>query len=686
MKLTTVSLVLVAAIFGQWNQQHAFAQDYSLEQRLTLPDGTPVVAIDGDTAVVGMRSEADPAIGTSRTVGAVFVYTRVGGGWTLQQQIRHPEPRLGDYFGTAVDISGDTLVVGAEQGGIVPSLPGKVYVYSRTGGVWSLAATYSPSAATGDYDRFGVSVVIEGDTIAAGAVFGDTSAGANRGAVYVIQRTGSTWGPAQQIVGPDSAANDFFGVSIGLAGSTMCVGARNAAPGGAAYMFVRSGATWTLQQKLTRPSGVTGDAFGVSCDVDGDTAVVGAPLVAVAGQATAGTAYVFARSGTTWTLQQQISAQAAVATAKFGWVVDVIGDRVAVGAPGTSSNNVFGEVQLFSRVGSTWTAGQRLTELASRLDFGLSLRFDGTALIVSSQAFTAGGYLGGAFIYRSATTPPPTAPGAPTNVQATATGNTLNLTWSAPTSGGAPTSYTLLARTAAGAAPLATVPLGAVRSFAATAPSGTFLLSLTATNAVGTGPESAVATVTFGGTVAPPASPTGFGVSVTGTTATFSWTAPVSGGPPAGYVLLAGLSPGFTSAIASLPLPVSPTSFSIPGVPVGTFYVRLVAQNAGGTSGPSNEVTLTVAGASAPGAPTLNASATGRTVNVSWTPGNGGAPTGYTLSAAVTPGGAPVATVPLGGTSVSFANVPSGTYYLRLTASNGAGTSPASNEVAVAVP
>ncbi len=278
------------------------------------------------------------------------------------------------------------------------------------------------------------------------------------------------------------------------------------------------------------------------------------------------------------------------------------------------------------------------------------------------------------------------APGAPTNVQATASGNTLNLTWGAPTTGAPATSYTLLARTSPGAAPVVALPLGAINAFAATAPNGIFLLSLTASNASGTGPESAVASVTFPAALVPPASPTGFGVNVSGSTATFSWTAPLSGGAPSGYVLLAGTTPGFSAPFAALPVPASATSLAIPGVPAGTYYLRLVAQNAGGTSAPSNEVTLTVVGLTAPGAPTLSASVSGRTVNVSWTPGGGGAPAGYTLSAAVSPAGAPVATVPLSGTGVSFPNVPSGTYYLRLTASNGAGTSPVSNQVTVTVP
>lgn len=278
------------------------------------------------------------------------------------------------------------------------------------------------------------------------------------------------------------------------------------------------------------------------------------------------------------------------------------------------------------------------------------------------------------------------APGAPTAVEAMASGNTLFMSWSPPASGAAPIGYTLVGRTAPGATPLVTLPLGLITSFSAAAPDGTYLVSLTATNAFGTGPESPSVSVTFPGVVQPPAPPTGLTVNVAGSTATFAWTAPGSGGPLSGYLLLAGSTPGFTAPLAVLPLAPSATSVAVPAVPPGTYYVRVVAQNAGGPSAPSNEVTVVVAGATPPGAPTLAATVAGSTVTVSWSPGSGGTPAIYTLSAAGSPGGAPIATVPLSGTGAVFTGVPSGTYYLRLTATNAAGTSPPSNEVVVSVP
>ncbi len=277
------------------------------------------------------------------------------------------------------------------------------------------------------------------------------------------------------------------------------------------------------------------------------------------------------------------------------------------------------------------------------------------------------------------------APGAPTNLQATVNGNNLSLTWGAPASGGVPTSYTLVARATAGGAVLGTLPLGNVTSFAGVGPNGVFVVSLVATNAAGTGPESAAVTVTLPTLPAPPGAPTNLVASVLGNTATFSWTAPSSGGAVSNYLLIAGLTPGFAVPLGSLPLPASTTT-GIPGIPPGTYYVRVLAQNAGGTSAATNEVPLTVAGPSAPGAPTLNApTVAGSTVGLSWTPGAGGTPTSYVLTA-LTASGAVLGSVPLNGTSASFPGVPDGIYLLQLVAVNSLGASPVSNQVTLTLP
>jgi hypothetical protein len=277
------------------------------------------------------------------------------------------------------------------------------------------------------------------------------------------------------------------------------------------------------------------------------------------------------------------------------------------------------------------------------------------------------------------------APGPPTNFQANVSGNAVSMSWGAPASGGAPSTYTILARSVPGGPVIASLPVGLVTSFGVTAPNGAYSVSVQASNATGA-TESAAVSITVPQAVPAPGAPSNLATSVAGDTVTFTWNAPATGGAVASYLLVAGVTPGFAVPLASVSLPGTPAAV-IPGVPPGTYYVRVLALNAGGTSGPSNEATLTVVGPSAPGAPTLNAPlVTGSTVSFSWAAGPGGAPVSYTLIASLTPGGAPLVTAPIGGTAIAFSAVPSGTYYVRLTASNAVGTSAPSNEVTVVVP
>lgn len=276
-------------------------------------------------------------------------------------------------------------------------------------------------------------------------------------------------------------------------------------------------------------------------------------------------------------------------------------------------------------------------------------------------------------------------PAAPTGVTAQVNGNALSLSWS-PAPGA--TGYTLVVRLANGGPVYTTFPLGGVTSFGVTAPNGVFYLSVVGTNSTGAGPESSVVPVTVPAVPAVPNNPTSLTVGVAGSTVTFQWSAPAAGGPVGEYVLIASTTPGFATPLVSLPVAAPATSVVVPGVPPGRYYARVYARNSGGNSTfASNEVTLDVAGPSAPGTPVLNTpGVAGGVVSLSWSAGGGGTPASYTLYASLTPGGTPIATVPLTGTSVAFGGVPAGTYYLRMTASNALGTSGLSNQVTLVVP
>jgi hypothetical protein len=291
-------------------------------------------------------------------------------------------------------------------------------------------------------------------------------------------------------------------------------------------------------------------------------------------------------------------------------------------------------------------------------------------------------------------TGPPGAPGTPT---ASVNGNDVTFTWTAPTTGQPPFTYTLVGRLTAGGPVVGTLPVGGVTSVTFPIPDGSFVVSIQATNAQGTGPESAGVAFTVPAVPQAPGPPLNFGVTVAGDAAQFTWAPPSTGGSPGTYLFVAALSAG-GPPIATFPIaansssavgPAAPvTSFTVPNVPPGTYYVRLHAQNAGGTSAASNEVTVVVVGPAPPGAPVMQPPViTGSAVLLAWTPAStGGAPASFLVGASSTPGGPIIASVTVTTTTLTVPNVPAGTYYVRVVASNAVGSSAPSNEVAVVVP
>ncbi|HLI28456.1 MAG TPA: FG-GAP-like repeat-containing protein [Chloroflexota bacterium] len=310
----------------------------------------------------------------------------------------------GDSLGQSVALSADgsTALVGA----YLADLPGKpnagaAYVFGRRGTLWSVAALTASDAAASD--NFGISVALsaDGSTALVGAYGADLPGKPNAGAAYVFVRSGSSWSQQAKLTAGDAAAGDYFGGSVALSadGSTALVGAYHAdlpgqADAGAAYVFGRSGTTWSQQAKLVAADAATGVSLGssVALSADGSTALVGADGADQPGKQDTGAAYVFGRSGTTWSQQAKLTASDAATGDGFGI-------RVALSADGTialvgayhadlSGKTNAGAAYGFVRSGSSWSQQQKLTAAggAGRDEFGRSvaLSADGTTALVGA--------------------------------------------------------------------------------------------------------------------------------------------------------------------------------------------------------------------------------------------------------------------------------------------------------------
>jgi hypothetical protein len=310
---------------------------WTLQQKLS-PDptsGSPVefgasVAISGDTIAVG-----DPhGSYTFLDGGAVYVFVRNGGTWS-QQTLLEGQDDL-QTFGWSLSLDGDTLAVGAPYGEHPGGTTGRVFVHVRSGSTWSLQQEIFESLGQGGGEQFGRSVSIDQDTLVVGDPF---QAVAQAGLVSVFTRSGGTWTEQQELAASDPADFDALGESISIDGNTFVAGApfhaHGGTAGGAAYVYVENGGLWSHQQELLPNDMAPGQVFGRSVGILGDTIVVGAPEVFHAPfSGGTGAVYVFVRSGSTWSQQQKLTASDSTADHLFGFSVDLDAQRAISGAPG----------------------------------------------------------------------------------------------------------------------------------------------------------------------------------------------------------------------------------------------------------------------------------------------------------------------------------------------------------------
>jgi hypothetical protein len=195
-----------------------------------------------------------------------------------------------------------------------------------------------------------------------------TSSGTARGQAYIFIRSGTSWVEQKVLAASDKSNNAQFGVvAISSDGTYAVVGAPGAGSGGSsrgqAYIFIRSGVSWTEQQILQATDEDDGAIFGnsVSIDSTGTYVVIGA-AEANSGGTARGQAYIFIRSGASWTEQQILQASDEANGVNFGRSVAIYGTRVIVTAPhanGAGSDR--GQAYIFNRSGTTWTQQKILT-------------------------------------------------------------------------------------------------------------------------------------------------------------------------------------------------------------------------------------------------------------------------------------------------------------------------------------
>ncbi len=348
------------------------------------------VAINGNTMVVGARFDGT----TASQAGAAYVYVLNGGVWTQQAVLLANDGAVADKFGYSVAISEDTIVVGAYNDDSPLSNAGSAYVFVRSGTAWTFQQKLTAGDATAD-DQFGVAVAVGGPTIFVGANFSDQPSNSDAGAVYRFSQSGTVWTQVQKLIPAGGVIlGDHFGESLAVSGSKLVVGSPGAddpfTAAGSVYVFVEGGGgVYTQQVKISIPSGANGDSFGFSVAIEGNTLVGGATqYTPIPAQPAYGAAYVYEFNGSTWVSQGRIVASDGASVDRFGYSVAVSNGIVAVGAreDDTTAGPDAGSAYIFTRSGTTWTQQQKIapTDTFNGDRFGGSIALSFGNLVVGA--------------------------------------------------------------------------------------------------------------------------------------------------------------------------------------------------------------------------------------------------------------------------------------------------------------
>ena len=343
------------------------------------------LSADGNTALVGGEED-------NSNSGAAWVFTRSGGAWVQQgdKLVGTGTTNVASQgYSVSLSADGNTALVGGPGDG---SNLGAAWVYTRSGGVWTQQGSkLVGSGSVGLPVREGNSVRLSADGNT--AIIGGPTDNGNVGAAWVFTRTSGVWTQqGSKLVGTGAVGAATQGsVALSADGNTAAVGGSGDNSGiGAVWVFTRSGGVWTQQNSKLIGSGTTGttvyQGLGLSLSADGNTVVFGGPQ----DNSGVGATWVFTRSGTAWTQQgTKLLGSGATGAADQGGSLSLSADGNTVLIGGDTDNASAGAAWVFTRSGSTWA--QQGSKLVGSGVVGGAAQANGVSLSADGSTACLGG-------------------------------------------------------------------------------------------------------------------------------------------------------------------------------------------------------------------------------------------------------------------------------------------------------
>ena len=351
------------------------------------------LAVLGTRIVVGTYADDSTAVDS----GSVYIFDLTSATPTMPvMQLTNPDAATATYFGNSVGISGNLIVVGAPGDSNGAFRAGSAYVYDLSSATPSIARWTIRNPAPGNSDYFGYAVAISGQRVVVGA-FKDSGISPQAGSAYVYNLSSANpTVPAVILTKPGTSGSVLFGCAVAISGTRVVIGAYqdytgSVASSGSAFVYDLAGGAPTIPVvTLTNPTPASGDYFGYAVAMDGNRVVVGAYLDDTVGT-DSGIAYVYDLDGATpATPLVTLNRPAAVANGdQFGTSVAISGALVVIGAPGVSEGDSHtGSAYAYDMGGATPTvtlAVMNTLSFAGNAKFGRSVAVSGSRMVAGAS-------------------------------------------------------------------------------------------------------------------------------------------------------------------------------------------------------------------------------------------------------------------------------------------------------------
>ena len=361
---SAVSISNTHAIVGAWNSDDATGAAYIFirsgtawiqQAKIVASDGFPddqfgrSVTIDGDFAVVGAWQNDNER---GAAAGAAYIYRLTSGVWNQYVKLLAADGQQGDRFGSAVEVKGGRVVVGAANGGFFGE--GRAYIYAWQDPIWAPGGVLSPENA-GLSAGFGSTVAIENDIAVIGAPNYDNAGSVDEGAVYIYQQElNGEWLLRSKLEATDGASGFEFGAAVAVQGNEVVIGAPGADnQRGAVYTYSRSGLVWLPADKIFPQQGQDGEAFGQALGYTGTDLIIGSPENSNINGTNAGLVYLYNRSISSWSFDSTLLATNRLIQPLFGSSVAIRGDLAVIGAKGKETDS--GAAYVYERQSGGWS-------------------------------------------------------------------------------------------------------------------------------------------------------------------------------------------------------------------------------------------------------------------------------------------------------------------------------------------